>query len=303
MYLILTLVVVIIFFILDYLFHLYHKEKFRNKFPKNILPPLNENIELPIINKNNEINKTIYRTYYDLDKISLFQKAIDTTQKNMTSYKQVYYDDNDIENFIAENYSERILRAYRAINPDYGPARADFFRYLVIYKYGGIYLDIKSAILANIEEEIINNSDKLLISKGRDSFLNYPNNFGFIPILNNSFDWSDFSGIKYGEYNNWHIIAPAGHPVLGKVIQQIVSNIEYGLDKMEEYKNGEYSVLALTGPLVYTKIIEKYKKDNVVIYPPRLNNKVTYSLENHKNKGSKKHYSQVENKQILRWIV
>lgn len=303
MYLIIALAVVIIFLILDYLFHLYHKEKFRNKFPKNIIPPLDESIELPAMNKNNEINKTIYRTYYDLDKIGLFQKAIDTTQKNMPSYKQVYYDDNDIEKFITDHYSERILRAYQAINPDYGPAKADFFRYLVIYKYGGIYLDIKSVILANIEEEIINNKDKLLISKGRDGFLNYPNNFGFIPMLNNGFDWSDFSGIKYGEYNNWHIIAPAGHSVLGRVIQQIVSNIEYGLDKMEEYENGEYSVLALTGPLVYTKIIEKYKKDDVVIYPPRLNNKVKYRLENHKNKGSKQHYSQVKNKQILRWVV
>ena len=302
MYLLLFVVIMVIF-ILDYLFHLYHKEKFRNKFPKNIIPPMDESVELPSINKNNEINKTIYRTYYDLNKINLFQKAIDITQKNMPSYKQVYYDDDDIEKFITDNYSKRILDAYQAINPDYGPARADFFRYLVIYKYGGIYLDIKSVILANIEKEITNNSDKLLVSKGRDSFLNYPNNFGFIPIFNNKFDWSDFSGIKFGEYNNWHIIAPAGHPVLGKIIQQIVSNIEYGLNRMEEYENGEYSVLALTGPLLFTRIIEKYKKEDVIIFPPRLNNKIKYSLENHKNKGNKKHYSLVENKQILRWII
>ena len=111
MYLVIALVI-IIFLILDYLFHLYHKEKFRNKFPKNIMPLLDESVELPTINKNNELNKTIHRTYYDLDKISLFQKAIDTTQKNMPGYKQVYYDDNDIEKFITENYSERILQAY-----------------------------------------------------------------------------------------------------------------------------------------------------------------------------------------------
>ena len=89
MYLLLFVVIMVIF-ILDYLFHLYHKEKFRNKFPKNIIPPMDESVELPSINKNNEINKTIYRTYYDLNKINLFQKAIDITQKNMPSYNIIH---------------------------------------------------------------------------------------------------------------------------------------------------------------------------------------------------------------------
>lgn len=301
--LILILIILLVLFTIDYLCHLYVKNNMRKSFPVDIVAPLDESVELPSIENNGEINKTIYRTYYDLDKISLFQKAINKTALNMPSYRQVYYDDNDIEKFIKENYSERILKAYLSINPDYGPARADFFRYLIIYKYGGIYLDIKSAVMENMEEEIKNHKDKLLVSKGREGNINYPNDFGLIPCFLNNYDWSDFSGIIYGEYNNWHIIAPAGHSVLGKVIQQIVSNIESGLKNVHNYENGEYSVLVLTGPIMYARVVEKYKDDNVLIYHPSLGGRVRYRLENHRNKGTKKHYSQEKNKQILRWNI
>ena len=296
--LIILAVLVIFFFILDYIIHRINLKKIKEKFPNNIIPDLDESIKLPIIN-NKVLNKTIYRTYYDKKLIPLFQKAIDTTQKNMTNYKQEIYDDDEIEAFIKEKFDIRIYNAYKSLNPVYGPARADFFRILIIYYYGGIYLDIKSAIIKNIEKLIENNQDKLLVSKGRNSFLNYPNNFGIIPSLNNTYDWSDFSGIKYGEYNNWHIIAPAGHPILGKVIKQIVSNIEYGKKNKDIYNYGEYSVLVLTGPIMYTKIIEKYKNKDIVIFEPRLNDNVTYHLEDHRKKGTKKHYSKNKEKNIL----
>lgn len=303
MHLIILALLVLTVLVIDYIFHLYHKKKFQKYLPKNILNPLDETIELPTIEESKDINKTIYRTYYDLSFKSSFQKAIDATQKNMPYYEQVYYDDDDIEDFIRIHYSERILKAYLSINSDYGPARADFFRYLIIYKYGGIYLDIKSSIVKDIREEIEKYPNHLFTSKGRDKIIDYPNNFGILPVLRNNYNWSDFSGIKYGEYNNWHIIAPAGHPVLGKMIQQIVSNIELGLKEKDMYNHGEYSVLALTGPLLYTKIIEKYKDNNVMIKESSFDNKLRYRFFDHNNIGSKKHYSQNKNKQVLVWQV
>ena len=292
-------ILLISIFLLDILVHFSIKRNFKNKFPKDMLPSLDEGVEIPEIEFSGDINKKIYRTYYDLGKLHLFDKAIKQTENNMSDYEQVFFDDNDIEKFIRENYNERILNAYLSINSDYGPARADFFRYLVVYYYGGIYLDVKSSIIKNIEKDIEENKDKLLVSKGRDNLINYPTNFGLLPYCKNNYNWSDFSGINYGEYNNWHIICPAGHPVMKKVIQQVVTNIEYGLQNKTEYENGEYSVLILTGPIMYTKIIEKYKDNNVKIFHPNLNNTVKYSFGDHKNKGSKKHYSKVKNKQIL----
>lgn len=46
--------------------------------------------------------------------------------------------------FIKAHYDPGILDVYLRINPVYGAARADFFRYLLMFRVGGVYLDIKS---------------------------------------------------------------------------------------------------------------------------------------------------------------
>ena len=48
-------------------------------------------------------------------------------------------------NYIRREYGESILSCYLRIDPVYGAARADLFRYLLLYRTGGVYLDIKSA--------------------------------------------------------------------------------------------------------------------------------------------------------------
>src|ERR1700723_370599 len=57
------------------------------------------------------------------------------------------YDDKDCARFIADRYGAVMLSYYESITPRYGAARADLFRYLLIYEYGGVYLDIKSTII------------------------------------------------------------------------------------------------------------------------------------------------------------
>lgn len=270
--------------------------KIKNDLPKNILAPLNETIELPII-ENREYK--IYRTYYDMNLIDNFKDAHNETKKTNPDLEQVYYDDNMVGEFIKNETTERIYNAYNSINPNYGPAKADFFRYLIIYKYGGIYLDIKSSLIDNVEKEI--EEKKLIVSKGRKKEY-YPFSFGYKSQKNNSYNWSYFSGIDFGEYNNWHFISPAGNYILGKVIQQMVSNIEYGIENNKYYNLGEYSVLSLTGPIMFTKVIEKYKDDKYLsLKESNLNQKVKYNASNkdHKKIGYKKHYSLIKEKNIL----
>lgn len=261
------------------------------KFPKDILHPLDTKIELPEISSS-DINppKILHRTYIDSQKAQKYQKCLDKSLKTNPYLEHRFYSDQDIEEYIQLYYSERIYNAYKSLNPAYGPARSDFFRYLVLYREGGLYLDIKSCVISDISK-LFESTGKLIVSQGRNSKDIHP--FGMIPSSVNSYDWSLFSGIDCGEYNNWHIISSPGHPVLGKVIQQIVSNIEKGKDS---YKYGEYSVLVLTGPIMFTRVIEKYKKDDVIICPPNLGGKVKYSLVNHKGG---KHYSKLEDKNVI----
>ena len=56
------------------------------------------------------------------------------------------WDDDDIDKFILNEFPPEYYKAFKSINPNLGAAKADFFRYCILYKRGGLYLDLKSAI-------------------------------------------------------------------------------------------------------------------------------------------------------------
>jgi inositol phosphorylceramide mannosyltransferase catalytic subunit len=287
----LLIIILTILFLMDSYVNQNNIDKISNNFPKNILYPLDESIQLPQIKKQGtNPSKLLHRTYMDSERAQKYQKCLDKTLETNPYLEHRFYSDKDIEEYIQLHFSERIYNAYKSLNPAYGPAKSDFFRYLILYREGGLYLDIKSCATQDISE-LFESKGKLIVSKAVNWKHIHP--FGVIPSLLNSYDWSLFSGIDYGEYNNWHIVASPGHPVLAKVIQQMVSNIEKGKDS---YKYGEYSVLVLTGPIMFTRVIEKYKKDDVIISSSNLGRRVRYKLDNHRTGD---HYSKLEDKNVL----
>src|ERR1700692_1394936 len=73
------------------------------------------------------------------------------------------YDDAAINHFIASHYPSDYLDLYLKINPKYGAARADFFRYLLMYKCGGVYLDIKASTIKPLDGTI-REEDRFLLA-------------------------------------------------------------------------------------------------------------------------------------------
>jgi len=288
------LVILITYLILDLIIHYNNIKYFDSIFPPNILADIYEDIELLEVQESDIIPKVIHRTYKDEEKAKKFDEAKRITLKNNPTLVEKFYSNQDVENYIRNNFSERILKAYLSINPKYGPARADFFRYLVIYLEGGLYFDIKSYATKNLDK-YLKIRNKLIISKGRTYSLS-PTTFGLFPSLQNTYNWSNYSQTKYGEYNNWHFFSPPGNIILKRTIQQIVSNIEYGLKNKEYYKGGEYSVLVLTGPIMFSRIIKKYNEDNCYIASTSLDDHVSYQIMNH---AGKDHYSREKDKSIL----
>src|SRR5690349_16789560 len=61
------------------------------------------------------------------------------------------YDAALAEEYIAKHFDRRIQRAYSLIDDRYYAARADLLRYLIVYREGGVYLDIKSRFEGPIE--------------------------------------------------------------------------------------------------------------------------------------------------------
>jgi len=155
-----------------------------------------------------------------------------------------FYDDDDIVAFMREHYPPAVLRHYERIDARYGAARADLFRYLLMYKVGGVYLDIKSSVTRPLDE-VLQSGDRFIVSQWHTADGQYAY-------------WGDQHDVRHvpgGEYQQWHIVAAPGHPFLKAVIEQVLSNI--GKYDPHLHETGKPGVLRLTGPIPYTAAIAR----------------------------------------------
>jgi hypothetical protein len=151
-------------------------------------------------------------------------------------YKYRLGTDKDQIDFIYGYFGYDILETYLRINPQYGAARADFFRYLLIYRLGGIYLDIKSNCAIPFRD-MLRDDDAYILSHWGEWFHSGP----------------EFSSVPGGEYTQWHVIASPGHAFLECVINAVLANIhDYQITDMGV---GQKGVLRVTGPVAYTLAI------------------------------------------------
>ena len=236
----------------------------------------------------NLIPKIIHQTFPTKNINSNIQNNINKLKELNPGYEYHLYDDNDIINFIKENYDDNILNTYNSINPEYGACRADYFRYLLMYEKGGIYLDIKSSCEKPFDSIIKPEDEYILTHWG-----NHEGNFNYRISY-----WNKELNNEYGEYCNWNIIIKEKHPLMKKIIDQVTNNINnYSI---EEYGISKKGVLFLTGPVAYSKIILNNKdKYNLTIYDNYYDNGLVYNKIKNYTKLFKKHYSYLNSPIIL----
>lgn len=153
------------------------------------------------------------------------------------------HDDADIERFIGEAYGAATLALYGLLNKRYGAARADLFRYLCLYRQGGVYLDLKSTTTRPLDEWI-QPGDRYLLSQWDNAPTGRYSDWGLYPEL---------SHIRGGEYQQWFIVSAAGHPFLRAVIAAVFGEIaHYGALPV---RCGRHGVIRVTGPVTYTLAI------------------------------------------------
>jgi len=190
-----------------------------------------------------QIPRVIHQTYKTNDLPTEISEVVQRLKDMNPTFEYKFYNDKDCVGFIKENYDEETLNLYSSINPNYGSAKSDFFRYLLMYKVGGVYLDIKSCTTKPLEEVLLPTDEYLLTHW-------------------EGLDWADELKYYFGEFQNWHIICKPNHPFLKRVIEIVKDNIKNyigGADK--------YSVLRVTGPIAYSKgiieLISQHKKNSV----------------------------------------
>lgn len=153
---------------------------------------------------------------------------LDELVLNNPTYVQVYFDDTDCYEFIKEYYPE-FLEDYDSLIPT--AFKADLWRLMVLYKYGGIYNDIGHIYKRKISE-VVSPDDELVLC------IDYDKNY---------------------EYNSIHNAFIACHPQ-NQIIYQILL---YTIDNVRNRVYGSDS-LDITGP---TAIGRCLKKMNIALRP------------------------------------
>ena len=239
------------------------------------------NISINDISKSLDINdglyvrepvpKKVYRTWCVSTPVGIcggrnaIISAITLTEQNLPDWEHIIYGDKEVDEFLEKEFGKEniITKAYYLINPKYGAARADLFRYLIIYKYGGLYLDMKSYV-KNPLPQLPDDMDMWVSGWGYEN----PPHINLFPST--------------GEYQNWYIYARKGAPVLKNIIEKIVTNI-YDLhinpnkivdisDSLHSKTTSKGTVLSVTGPIAMTIAIIESKNNKSVYYNNSINN-------------------------------
>jgi mannosyltransferase OCH1-like enzyme len=186
--------------------------------------------------KFNEYNvvvpANIFQTWHTKKLPPLMFNTIQQIRRNNPRFNYFLFDDNDCREFIRKNFSQDILNAYDSLIP--GAYKADLWRYCILYKFGGIYLDIKYMPV---------------------------NGFKFINLLEEEHWPLDID--KKNIYNALLVCKPRNE-ILLKAINQIVENV----------KNKYYGscFLSPTGPELLSRFFIEDDKKNFRIYHELIGN-------------------------------
>jgi len=165
------------------------------------------------------IEKNIFQCYWNRSGNPLINDLINKHKSMNPDYNYYLYDDKEMDEFVNKYYNGEISECYNKLNITV--AKSDFWRYLVLYKYGGVYLDMDSSIEKPLNE-LIKEEDQAIITEENNPY----------------------------KYVQWALIFSKEHPILKKTIELVCDNI----------KNNRFphNILKMTGPYVYTNAINEF---------------------------------------------
>lgn len=224
-------------------------------------------------NYNSIIPLNLYTCWHTLDLPPLMSENYNLIIKNNPEFNHFLYDENMCRQFLIDNFDTDVIESYDSLIPC--AYKADLWRYCILYKNGGIYLDIKYSCI---------------------------NNFKLISLTEKK-HWV-LDADKNGVYNAL-IVSKPGNEILLKAINKIVENVKnkfYGSSSLEP-----------TGPLLLSLFFTQNEKNNFELYHYIINNEYyivyndmiilkfynNYREEQFKNQKNK-HYSNLwHNKNIF----
>jgi len=175
---------------------------------------------------NSIIPLHLYTCWHTKDLPSLMKENYDYLVESNPKITFHLYDENDCREFIKNNFEPDLLHAYDSLIPC--SYKSDLWRFCVLYKNGGIYMDIKYRCV---------------------------NGFKFISLTEKEYFVRDL------DINNVYtalIITLPGNEIMYKCIRQIVENV-----KNKFYGNGS---LDPTGPALLANYFTQEERNSMEMY-------------------------------------
>ena len=101
----------------------------------------------------------VFQTYNDKSLIP--QKVYNNIKEYAPNYIHKIYNDNECKKFILKEYGEKYFNVFNSLKK--GAHKADLWRYCILYKYGGVYLDIKTKLIKNIDKIFIDKTKMYIV--------------------------------------------------------------------------------------------------------------------------------------------
>jgi len=200
----------------------------------------------------------IYQTWHTKELPPKMGECVEKLKRDNPEFEHHLYDLKECREFIKNNFEKKVLKAYDSLIPL--AYKSDLWRYCILYKKGGVYLDIKYQCENGFKFiEMVNEKETFTLDR---PYGNPNNSFSEEVELFNmpNFYENDYSEIsKFWENNQiglftTPLVSIPGNPIFMKCIQEIVKNV----------KNKYYGFNALypTGPGLLGKMYfgNKYKK-------------------------------------------
>jgi hypothetical protein len=199
----------------------------------------------PPIEQGRSIPKIIHQTWHTRDLPPELAHNIANLKAMNPTWEHKFYDAAAMKAFIVQEYSPRLLGYFERIDERYRAARSDLFRYLLLYRRGGVYLDMKSTTDRPLDSVLLD-TDTFVLS-------GWPSNDPHMQGWGQEHPELTKHGLD--EFQQWFIMAAPGHPYLKAIIDQVVANIDRYLPA--RHGVGSYGVVRLTGPVPYSATIHR----------------------------------------------
>lgn len=172
------------------------------------------------------IPKKIFQSWCTRDLPAPVQQNIDRFMALNPGYTHHLFTDEDMETYVKENFAGPIYDCYMRLNIIV--AKVDFWRYLVLYKEGGVYVDMDGDILRPLDDMI------------------RPDDAAIVTVETNP-----------NMFVQWALFFEAGHPILKRAIEIVVHNIQNNLFP--------HDVHQLTGPSVFSLAVYQTHDENITV--------------------------------------